>query len=149
METVLHKASITLSLIIFPNNILVVHHLITLPFWMASASFIFHCSATSFARGSSGFGALSNAWIDSSTVRICNAGLHLSAEKVKHFQYQTKPNYIIIVHFFLCYFTKRKRRVEGIFFPKQLTLDSESMFLLGIYLPNPSITGRMLNKVNC
>lgn len=47
---------------------------------MASASFIFHCSATSFARGSSGLGALSNAWIDSSTVRICNAGLHLSKE---------------------------------------------------------------------
>lgn len=49
------------------------------PVSMAWASLVFHCSATSLARGSSGFGALSNAWIDSSTVRICNAGDHLSA----------------------------------------------------------------------
>ena len=45
---------------------------------MASASLIFHCSATSLANGSSGFGADSNAWIDNKTVRICKAGLHLS-----------------------------------------------------------------------
>ena len=42
-------------------------------------SFAFHWSATSLARGSSGLGALSNAWIDSRTVLICRAGLHLSA----------------------------------------------------------------------
>ena len=34
--------------------------------------------ATSFANGSSGFGAESSAWIESNTVRICKAGLHLS-----------------------------------------------------------------------
>ncbi|KAH9522870.1 hypothetical protein DERF_006424 [Dermatophagoides farinae] len=33
---------------------------------------------TSFANGSSGFGAESNACIDNNTVRICKAGLHLS-----------------------------------------------------------------------
>lgn len=51
------------------------------PVSMASASLDFHFSATSFARGSSGLGALSNAWIDSRTVRICRAGDHLS-EKI-------------------------------------------------------------------
>lgn len=50
---------------------------------MASASLDFHFSATSFASGSSGLGALSNAWIDSSTVRICRAGDHLSEERKK------------------------------------------------------------------
>lgn len=45
---------------------------------MALLSLFFHCSATSFARGSSGLGALNNAWIDSNTVRICRAGDHLS-----------------------------------------------------------------------
>lgn len=53
------------------------------PVSMASASLDFHFSATSFARGSSGLGALSNAWIDSSTVRICRAGDHLSERKRK------------------------------------------------------------------
>lgn len=48
------------------------------PVFKASASLDFHCSATSLAKGSSGLGALSNAWIDSSTVRICRAGDHLS-----------------------------------------------------------------------
>ena len=48
------------------------------PVSMAVLSFFFHCSATSFARGSSGLGALNNAWIDSNTVRICRAGDHLS-----------------------------------------------------------------------
>ena len=50
----------------------------SLAFLIASASLIFHSSATSFARGSSGFGAERRAWIDRSTVRICKAGLHLS-----------------------------------------------------------------------
>lgn len=45
---------------------------------MASASLTFHCSATSLARGSSGLGALRRAWMESSTVRIWRAGLHLS-----------------------------------------------------------------------
>lgn len=45
---------------------------------MAPASLVFQFSATSFAKGSSGLGALSNAWIESSTVRICSAGDHLS-----------------------------------------------------------------------
>ena len=48
------------------------------PVFSACSSFVFHSSATSFARGSSGFGALIKAWIDNRTVRICNAGLHLS-----------------------------------------------------------------------
>lgn len=48
------------------------------PVSMAVISFFFHCSATSFARGSSGLGALNNAWIESNTVRICRAGDHLS-----------------------------------------------------------------------
>lgn len=48
---------------------------------MALLSFFFHCSATSFARGSSGLGALNNAWIDSNTVRICRAGDHLSGRR--------------------------------------------------------------------
>lgn len=52
--------------------------LIDSPVSMASASLDFHFSATSFARGSSGLGALSKAWIDSRTVRICRAGDHLS-----------------------------------------------------------------------
>lgn len=47
---------------------------------MAWASLVFHCSATSFASGSSGLGALNKAWIDSRTVRICKAGDHLSEE---------------------------------------------------------------------
>lgn len=51
------------------------------PVSMAWASFDFHCSATSFASGSSGLGALNNAWIDSSTVRICKAGDHLSVRE--------------------------------------------------------------------
>lgn len=49
-----------------------------LPVSMALLSQVFHISATSFAKGSSGLGALSNAWIESSTVRICRAGDHLS-----------------------------------------------------------------------
>lgn len=51
------------------------------PVSMAVLSFFFHCSATSFARGSSGLGALNNAWIDSNTVRICRAGDHLSGRR--------------------------------------------------------------------
>lgn len=51
------------------------------PVSMAVLSFFFHCSATSFARGSSGLGALNNAWIDSNTVRICRAGDHLSGRQ--------------------------------------------------------------------
>ncbi len=45
---------------------------------MAEASLAFQMVATSFASGSSGLGALSSAWIDSSTVTIVSAGLHLS-----------------------------------------------------------------------
>lgn len=56
---------------------------------MALLSFFFHCSATSFARGSSGLGALNNAWIDSNTVRICRAGDHLSGGRKEK---QTKKN---------------------------------------------------------
>ena len=52
-----------------------------LPFSIALDSCVFQCSATSLARGSSGFGALSKAWIERRTVRICKAGLHLSAAK--------------------------------------------------------------------
>lgn len=52
----------------------------TSPVSMAWASLVFHCSATSFASGSSGLGALNKAWIDSRTVRICKAGDHLSRE---------------------------------------------------------------------
>jgi len=44
----------------------------------ASCSLLFHNSATLLSRGSSGLGALIKAWIDSKTVLICNAGLHLS-----------------------------------------------------------------------
>ena len=44
----------------------------------ASASFSLQCFATSVASGSSGLGALSSAWIDRSTVRICSAGDHFS-----------------------------------------------------------------------
>ena len=53
----------------------------SLAFLIASCSLIFHSSATSFAKGSSGFGAERRAWIDRSTVRICKAGLHLSGMK--------------------------------------------------------------------
>ena len=49
------------------------------PVSMALDSFTFHCSATSLARGSSGLGALNRAWIESSTVLIWRAGLHLSS----------------------------------------------------------------------
>lgn len=56
----------------------------SLAFRMASLSLIFQSSATSFANGSSGLGALSRAWIDSRTVRICRAGLHLSFKISKH-----------------------------------------------------------------
>ena len=45
---------------------------------IACCSFCFHNWATSFANGSSGFGAERSAWIDRRTVRICNAGDHLS-----------------------------------------------------------------------
>ena len=44
--------------------------LVILPVSIALASFAFHCSATSLANGSSGLGALSNACIESNTVRI-------------------------------------------------------------------------------
>merc|ERR1719317_232910 len=47
-------------------------------FFKASASFSFHSSATSLARGSSGLGAERRACMDSKTVLICSAGLHLS-----------------------------------------------------------------------
>ena len=43
---------------------------IIIPLCNASASFVFHISATSLAKGSSGLGALSNAWIESNTVLI-------------------------------------------------------------------------------
>lgn len=49
-----------------------------IPVLIASASFTFHCSATSFAKGSSGLGALNKACMESNTVLICKAGLHLS-----------------------------------------------------------------------
>eukprot|EP00168_Porphyra_purpurea_P017962 TRINITY_DN646_c0_g1_i4.p4 TRINITY_DN646_c0_g1~~TRINITY_DN646_c0_g1_i4.p4 ORF type:complete len:103 (+),score=5.37 TRINITY_DN646_c0_g1_i4:131-439(+) len=43
----------------------------------AAASSRFHRSAASLFSGSSGLGAASSAWMDSSTVRICSAGLHI------------------------------------------------------------------------
>lgn len=45
---------------------------------IASLSLTFQSSATSFAKGSSGFGALRSACMDSKTVLIWSAGLHLS-----------------------------------------------------------------------
>lgn len=44
----------------------------------AAASSSFHALAIFSARGSSGLGADSNAWMERSTVRICSAGDHLS-----------------------------------------------------------------------
>ena len=64
----------------------------SLAFLIASASLIFHSSATSFARGSSGFGAERSAWIDRSTVRICKAGLHLSGMKEARLFYIQERN---------------------------------------------------------
>ena len=51
---------------------------------MAASSLHFQSSATSLASGSSGLGALSRAWMESSTVRICSAGDHLSAGATHH-----------------------------------------------------------------
>lgn len=45
---------------------------------MAACSSSFQLLATSAARGSSGFGAPSRAWIESRMVRICSAGDQLS-----------------------------------------------------------------------
>jgi len=42
----------------------------SLAFLSASASFVFHNSATSFANGSSGFGAERRAWMERRTVLI-------------------------------------------------------------------------------
>lgn len=50
----------------------------TLPLAIASGSLSFQCCATSFAKGSSGFGAERSACMERSTVRICKAGDHLS-----------------------------------------------------------------------
>ena len=55
---------------------------INIPFLIAFSSSIFHSSATSLAKGSSGLGALSSAWIDNRTVRIWRAGLHLSVVRL-------------------------------------------------------------------
>ena len=66
------------------------------PVSMALDSFFFHCSATSFARGSSGLGADSKACMESSTVLICSAGLHLSAPHTHthtHTRKKTSMNY--------------------------------------------------------
>ena len=46
---------------------------------MAAGSSAFHLSATSFANGSSGFGAPNRACIDNKIVLICNAGDQLPA----------------------------------------------------------------------
>ena len=54
----------------------------------AAASSRFHASATPLSKGSSGFGALSSAWIDNKTVRICKAGDHLSLRMSR----QMRPN---------------------------------------------------------
>ena len=61
-----------------PNLWLLLICIAYIPVSMALDSFSFHVSATSLAKGSSGFGALRRAWIDSRTVRIWRAGLHLS-----------------------------------------------------------------------
>lgn len=61
-----------------------------LPVSMACASLVFHWSATSLARGSSGFGALSSACIESNTVRIWRAGLHLSEKAYVNFTVNRK-----------------------------------------------------------
>lgn len=52
----------------------------SLPVTMATFSLFFHWSATLLSNGSSGLGADSNAWMLSSTVRICSAGDHLSCQ---------------------------------------------------------------------
>ena len=44
----------------------------------AASSSASHFSATLLSRGSSGLGELMRAWMDSSTVRICSTGDHLS-----------------------------------------------------------------------
>lgn len=62
------------------------------PVLNALGSSVFHNCATSFAKGSSGLGALSKAWIESSTVRIWRAGDHLSGGMWK----REKKNYIIL-----------------------------------------------------
>ena len=54
------------------------------PFLIASFSSLFQCSATSLARGSSGLGLLSRAWMLSRTVLICSAGLHFSVVRCYH-----------------------------------------------------------------
>jgi len=50
----------------------------------ASASFVFQCLAMFSESGSSGLGALNNAWMLSKTVRIWRAGLHLSFRMSRH-----------------------------------------------------------------
>ena len=52
----------------------------------------FHSSATSLARGSSGLGADNKAWMESKTVLICSAGLHLSFRMSK----QIRPSLSIL-----------------------------------------------------
>lgn len=44
----------------------------------AFGTLVFHTSAMSLAKGSSGLGIDISAWMDKSTCRICRAGLHLS-----------------------------------------------------------------------
>ena len=60
----------------YQNNI--IKNACYLPVSIACDSFDFHNSATSFASGSSGLGALNKACMESNTVRIWRAGLHLS-----------------------------------------------------------------------
>ena len=50
----------------------------SLAVWSANFSSSFHALAIFSANGSSGLGADNSAWMDKSTVRIYNAGLHLS-----------------------------------------------------------------------
>lgn len=70
------------------------------PVLIAVVSLVFHCSATSLANGSSGLGALSKACIESKTVLICRAGLHLSAKRAAVLQTPTasKMYYPVDMH---------------------------------------------------
>lgn len=66
------------------------HHVIacvrvhSLAVWIAAGSSSFHRCATSFAKGSSGFGAPSNACIDNNIVLICSAGDQLPSRSQRN-----------------------------------------------------------------
>ena len=67
-----------------------------IPCSIAPFSLLFQCSATSFAKGSSGLGALRSACMERRTVRICKAGLHLSEgrRRKRKSNYYTEYSYL-------------------------------------------------------